>query len=76
MPLRDQCDKAGITLTRLAELANMRLTALSKVEHGRRHLTLREGNRIAKILGCEPEDLLTRLDTDAPLPIEAVEHGN
>lgn len=76
MALRDQCEKAGMTLTELAKLTSIPLTALSKVEHGRRRLTLHEGSRIAKVLGCVPDDLIMPLDPDTPLPAESTAHGD
>jgi transcriptional regulator with XRE-family HTH domain len=59
--LRKHREGKGLSQAQLAKLARIRQAAISDLETGkRRSVDLDALDRIAKVLGCEPGDLLGR----------------
>jgi DNA-binding XRE family transcriptional regulator len=55
--LRRARERAGLTQTRLAELAGVGRSDLHKIEAGRRNITLGMASRLATALGIDVRDL-------------------
>lgn len=53
--------RAGLRQDELAEAVGITQQQISKIENGRRPLTIEQARRIAQVLGCSPADLLPEL---------------
>ena len=72
--VREQREKAGMTLARLGELTGIDPSALSRIETGHRKLTVNDILLIAQALGCETDALIPRLaDLAALTPVASEE---
>ena len=62
MGLAELRREKGLTLHKLAELSGVNYMKIHQIEHGKikpENITLRNAQKLATALGCEPKDLLT-----------------
>lgn len=70
--VKDQRERAGMSLARLGELTGIDPSALSRIETGQRKLTVDDILLIAQALGCETDALVPRLADLASAPKEVL----
>ena len=65
-PLQRKREEAGLKLTELASRAQYDPTILSKIEHGKRRMSVDDVMRLARAIGCHPSDLLPDIEYETP----------
>jgi len=63
-------ERAGLTLSELARRTGMHLSTLSKIENGKRKLSVNEVARIARAIGCAPSALIPDIAASEPVAVE------
>lgn len=66
MGLREKRKEKGLTLKQLAELSGVHYMKIHQIETGKikpENITLRNAIKLAEALGCTPEELLNKEET-------------
>ena len=60
--IRSKREAAGLTITELAARAQMSLSKVSRLENGILELKVRDLRVLARVLGCEPGELIPDIE--------------